>query len=169
MSVLNKIDKKLKEDLGAGRRVEYVCKGPHKEACDRGNKKKKTVTEQIDFMIANPTLKLVSDEAVFAEMANLLMTLEPDQLTNEQIDDMLDIIEKMRTEAEVEEEIKAKKSSFRAKKYAQKYYSDNKKKIKAKKKQLEKSTQGYIRAKMTPYNAKKDQTPTGRKRRSYNV
>ena len=164
MSVLDKIDKKLKENfVGAAGRVEYVCKGPHQEACERGNKKKKKVEEQIDLMVMQPDLKLVSDHVVFGKMADLIMSLEPDQLDEIQLQRVVDIIDKIQTEAELDEMAlkKAKPSTQDQKKYAKNYYSKNKDKILKKREQFEKQTvKGKARKRMQPYAARGNMTAT---------
>jgi hypothetical protein len=168
MSIINKIDKVL-DEFGAYY-VDYECTGPHAEACARGNKKKKKkVTEQFDYGVSPTQWDIVADEKVFEEMANFLLTLEPEQLNDIQLQKMIDIFSEMQAEAEMDEEIKADRSSIKAKQYAGKYYRNKKVTIKSKKKKLERSIKGKSRETMKPILAKGRKTPTKRHKVEYNV
>lgn len=132
----------------------------------------KYLKEQFEFAVANPTFKIVSDEKVFEAMANFLVSLEPEQLNDEQLHKIADIFTEMKSEAEVEdmgEEVKARKSQINTKQYATKYYRLNKDKIKLKKDKLERSIKGQSRDRMKSIQAKIRKTPTGRHKVSYNV
>ena len=63
----------------------------------------KYLKEQFEFAVANPTFKIVSDEKVFEAMANFLVSLEPEQLNDEQLHKIADIFTEMKSEAEVED------------------------------------------------------------------
>lgn len=184
MNILKKIDQ-LTQEVWSLKKYNSVVKDPYAEEDRKAQlgyevlprelgptirlKKKKKVTEQIDFMVANPHFEIVSDEKVFSSMANFLMSLDPDQLTNEQLQKMVNIFSEIQAEADVDEEVKAKRSRIAAKQYLKKYYSTNKKKIKKKKVELEKSIKGQTRDRMTPIMAKGRKTATGRHKVNYNV
>jgi hypothetical protein len=185
MSILEKINKKLKENGSAhsnkfGQKYNYGI-DPYAEdefKAELGwehlpKKKKKKVLEKIeeqfDYMIMNPQFEIVSDEKVFSEMANFLMGLEPDQLNDIQLQKMVNIFTEMQAEADVDEEVKAKRSRVNVKQYAGSYYRTNKKNIKKKKVELERSIKGITRNRMEPIMAKGRKSPTGRHKVSYNV
>jgi hypothetical protein len=125
------------------------------------------IIEQIDFMIMQPDLKLVSDHVVFGEMADLIMSLDPEQLNEVQLQKVVDIIDKIKSEAELDEVAlkRAKPSTQAQKKYAQKYYSDNKDKINRKRDEFEKTVKGQARKRMQPYAAKGNRTATFSRRK----
>lgn len=133
------------------------------------NKIDKKLNEQFDYMVTEPEWKVVSDERVFTEMANLIMSLEPDQLDDIQMQKVIDIFNEMQAEAELDEEVKAKRSSTKAKQYLKKYYRTQKVSMKKKKKEFDQSIKGKVRKKKEPIMAKGRKTPTGRHKVEYNV
>lgn len=125
------------------------------------------ILEQIDVLVMQPDLKIQTNNPLFDKMANLIIGLEPDNLTDRQLDKVLEIIEDFEDAEELEEEVKAKKTVINKKAYANKYYKQNKKKMKKKKKELERSITGKTRERMKPIMAKGRKTPTGRHKVSY--
>ena len=121
------------------------------------------IIEQIDLMVMQPDLKLVSDHVVFGEMADLIMSLDPEQLNEIQLQKVVDIIDKIKSEAELDEVAlkRAKPSTEDQKRYAAAYYSKNKEDILKKRKQFERfTTKGKARKRMRPIAAKGNQTAT---------
>lgn len=125
------------------------------------------ILEQIDVLVMQPDLKIKSDNELFDKMANLIIALEGDNLTDRQVSKVLEIIEDFQDSDELAEEVKAKKTTINHKAYAGKYYKQNKSKMKKKKKELEKSITGKTRERMKPIMAKGRKTPTGRHKVSY--
>lgn len=125
------------------------------------------ITEQIDMFVMQPNLEIVSDNELFSKMANLIIDLDPEQLSDRQLEKTMEIFEDFEAVEEVEEEVKAKKTSQSKKQYASKYYRGNKQKMKKKKKELERSIKGKVRNTMAPIMAKGRKTPTGRHKVSY--
>jgi len=128
------------------------------------------IDEQIDFMVANPHFEVVADEKLFADMANFLIDIDPEQLTDSQLLKMVEIFTNLESEAEqVAEEIKAKKTPQSKKTYAAGYYGKKKNDIKKKKVELEKSIKGETRKRMKPIMAKGRKTSTGRHKVTYHT
>ena len=125
------------------------------------------ILEQIDVLVMQPDIKILSNDELFDKMANLIITLEADNLTDRQLTKVLDIIDDFEDADELGEEVKAKKTTINKKAYAGKYYNQNKGKMKNKKKELEKSITGQTRQRMKPIMAKGRKTPTGRHKVSY--
>ncbi len=125
------------------------------------------ILEMIDVLVMQPHLSIKTDNELFNKMANLIVTLEADNLTDRQLDKVLEIIEDFEDADELEEEVKAKKTTINKKAYAGKYYKQNKGKIKKKKVELEKSIEGQTRSRMKPIMSKRRKTPTGRHKVSY--
>ena len=127
------------------------------------------IDEQIDFMIANPHFEVVSDEKLFADMANFLIDIDPEQLTDSQLQKMVEIFTNLESEAEaIDEEVKAKKDTASNKQYGASYYRKKKQTIKKKKVDLERSIEGKKRSRMKPIMAKGRKTATGRHKVTYN-
>lgn len=125
------------------------------------------ILEAIDILVMQPDLKIKSNNELFDKMANLIIALEADNLTDRQLDKVLEIIEDFEDADELEEEVKAKKETIGKKAYASKYYNQNKNKMKKKKVELERSITGKTRERMKPIMAKGRKTPTGRHQVSY--
>ena len=122
---------------------------------------------QIDVLVMQPDIKILSTDELFDKMANLIVTLEADNLTDRQLAKVLEIIEDFEDADELGEEVKAKKTTINKKAYAGKYYKQNKGKMKKKKVELEKSIEGQTRSRMKPIMSKRRKTPTGRHKVSY--
>lgn len=125
------------------------------------------ILEQIDVLVMQPDLKIQTNNPLFDKMANLIIGLEPDNLTDRQLDKVLEIIEDFEDAEELEEEVKAKKTTVTKKQYAGKYYRKNKNKMKKKKKELERSITGKTRERMKPIMSKSRKSPTGRHKVTY--
>ena len=125
------------------------------------------ILEQIDVLVMQPDLKIKSNDELFDKMANLIIGLDPENLDDRQLDKVLEIISDFEDSEELEEEVKAKKTTVTKKQYASKYYRKNKKKVKKKKVELERSITGKTRERMKPIMAKGRKTPTGRYKVSY--
>ena len=125
------------------------------------------ILEMIDVLVMQPDIKILSTDELFDKMANLIITLEADNLNDRQLAKVLEIIEDFEDANELEEEVKAKKTTINKKAYAGKYYKQNKSKMKKKKVELEKSIEGKTRNRMKPIMAKRRKTATGRHKVSY--
>jgi len=108
-------------------------------------------------------------ELVFEKMADFVTNIDPRYLNEAQRTKLLNIIEKIEEDEELDEEIKAQRSTSMKKQYASKYYTANKNRLKNQKQSLKTSVEGNTRKVMGPIYAKSDRTPTGKKKLSYNT
>lgn len=125
---------------------------------------------KINNLLLEAEFEVDSDDPIFTKMANLILSLDPEKLSNEQIEKVSNIVEDLDfKKPEKNEEIKAKKELATKKQYANSYYRKNKDKIKKKKVELNRSIEGQKRNRIKPIMAKQRKTPTGRHKVSYNT
>ncbi len=122
---------------------------------------------KINVLIEQDGFNVDSDDPIFTKMANFVLSLDPNKLTNEQIKQVVDIVEDLDFEKK-NEEVKAKKELTSKKQYASTYFRKNKVTIKKKKIELNRSIEGQKRNRMKPIMSKQRKTPTGRHKVSYN-
>ena len=129
---------------------------------------KKRIEEQIEDFITPIIWKV--DEDVFSKMANLIMNLDPESLSTEQLSIVMNIIEDMESQDDIEESLlKSKKSKPSHNRYSKKYYSLNKTKVNNKKAQVKKSLDGKTKEKKKVIMGKSNRTASGRKKTRYNT
>lgn len=120
-----------------------------------------------------PEVQFVSDEELFNRMADFITDLDPDILTDEQLNiaiGILDDIEVLVDDDSIEEAARKAKSSLASKKtYGRQWYRKNKTKVKTQKKKMKKSAEGRKREKAEDRMKKGNKTPTGRPIRTYNT
>ena len=120
-----------------------------------------------------PEVTFVSDEELFNRMADFITDLDPDVLTDEQLDmaiGILDDIEVLIDDDSIEEAARKAKSSLASKKtYGRQWYRKNKTKVKTQKKKMQKSAEGRKREKAEGRMKKGNKTPTGRPIRTYHT
>jgi len=120
-----------------------------------------------------PEVTFVSDEELFNRMADFITDLDPDILTDEQLNiaiGILDDIEVLVDDDSIEEAARKAKSSLASKKtYGRQWYRKNKTKVKTQKKKMQKSAEGRKRERAEDRMKKGNKTPTGRPIRTYNT
>ena len=120
-----------------------------------------------------PEVTFVSDEELFNRMADFITDLDPDILTDEQLElamGILDDIEILVDDEPVEEAARKAKSTLASKKtYGRQWYRKNKTKVKAQKKKMQKSAEGRKRENAKERMQKGNKTPTGRPLRTYST
>ena len=133
------------------------------------------VLEQVDNFLNEP----VEEEAdikqeLFNRLASFILELEPDSLSDNQLDEVVEILDHLEFEDELEEQQKSKrrpklanKTPIKKKQYSRQYTRKNRVKIKRKRIQLKRSGEGRKRKKLKPRLAKKFRTPTNRLRVRY--
>lgn len=111
---------------------------------------------------------------LFDKMANLIVSLDPDSLTDIQIQEVMDILEIMEfiDKEEVSEQATKKyklanKSDPQTRQYARKYYRKNRVKIRKKTSIFRRSAEGRKRKRMMQRMSKQNKTPTGRRKTRY--
>ena len=129
----------------------------------------KYITEAIEDYIQGLNVKY--NEGLFERVLDFIMDLDPEILSDEQLEDVeniLDTLELYGEEEEVTEIIKARRSSPEKRREARQYWRKNKSKIKVKRKKFRKSAEGRKRKRKRGTMAKSNRTPTGRKMMTYN-
>ena len=125
--------------------------------------KNKPIEEQIEDFITPIIWSM--DENIFGRMAGLIMNLDPETLSTEQLSTVMSIIEDMESQDEMEESIlKSKKSKTSHNRYSKKYARLNKEKIKKKKEKFEKAHKNKKKV-----MARSGRTMTGRNKTRYNT
>ena len=119
------------------------------------------------------------DESLFDEMVEFILTLEPNQLTDEQNEAIIDLYEDFEIasgedgdedddeDEDIEERRLAKRTKAGSRRKAKAYYRRHKSKIKRRKKKFKRSAKGKKRKRMTKLKAKSGRTATGRKKVRY--
>ncbi len=133
------------------------------------------IIEQIEDFVGTPHLQFDDSKEMFDRMADFITGLEPDNLTDDQLQKVMEIINDLQVEDDETDEIdmqevvtvKADPSSHQEKSYARKYYEKNQLKIRKKAKILKRSSEGRKRRRMKPINLKKNKSRTGRPKRDH--
>ena len=128
------------------------------------------ILEAIDDYIQDlSNLDVSFDEELFGRTLNFIVGLDPDQLDDDQLDDVISILDDMEIEDELEEVKKARRSPSDKKRESRKYWRMNKSKIKTKRKKFKASAEGRKLKRKKGTMASLNKSPTGRKKLSYNV
>jgi hypothetical protein len=112
------------------------------------------------------------DQVMFNRSINFMLALDPDILTDKQLEDLSDIISQIEfLGGGVEESItkRAKKSQATIKQYSRAYYRKNKISLKGKKERVKNTVDGRKRKKNNKKNAKAGKSPGGRLKIIYNI
>ena len=131
-----------------------------------------TITEAIeDYIVDTPELDAKRESESFERVLNFIINLEPEQLTDEQLDEVVSIIDMLEFQGEdgISEVIRAKKSTAEKKREARQFWRRNKAKIKLRRKKFKLSAKGRKRKQLKKRMEKVNKTPLGRKRIQYNV
>lgn len=105
------------------------------------------------------------DEMLFNKMANFIINLDPDSLSENQVQEIIDMIEELEV---IEEAARlAKMTTSNKNQYSKKWYRTNKDSIKKRKDKMARSSQGRKRAKMKGKLSRIGRTATGRRKVKY--
>ena len=112
------------------------------------------------------------DEKLFNKMANFIINLDPDNLSNNQVQEIINMIEKLEVEFdnnidEIRKPKLARRTPADKNQYSKKWYRTNRNEIKRRKAKLSRSSQGRKRARMKERLAQLGKTATGRKKVRY--
>lgn len=136
------------------------------------------VLEQEDYILPKreiPEEDFTFDETIFSKMANFIINLDPDKLSDSQLETAINIIEEFENKFDDEEiqEVKtprlANKTPATKNQYSKRWYRTNKVEIKRRKAKMKRSAEGRKRRKAAPRLARQGLTPTKRKRVRYHV
>lgn len=127
--------------------------------------KKDTENFDIDFSF---------DEEMFVRMANFIVNLDPDALTDDQVEMVLGMLDDLEMEdmEEIEELKKprlARRTSATKNQYSKKWYRKNRQHVKRRKAKFRRSSEGRKRANKRERLSRQGKTPTGRKKVRYHV
>lgn len=138
------------------------------------------ILEQEDFIL--PKREIIEedysfDEDIFSRMADFIINLDPDKLSDSQLDSAMSIIDELgEDEEDYEEEIQelktpklARRTSSTKNQYSKKWYRINRAKIKKRKAKFRRSAEGRKRQKARMRLARQGKTATGRKKVRYHV
>jgi hypothetical protein len=136
------------------------------------------ILEQEDKMLPKDSTKVSLDfsfdERMFSKMANFIINLDPDSLNDTQVQEVINMIEKLELENDEEEDIKevrkprlAKRTTATKNQASKKWYRANRTRIKRRKAKFRRSSEGRKRANKKERLAKQGRTPTGRRKVRY--
>jgi hypothetical protein len=110
------------------------------------------------------------DQVMFNRSINFMLALDPDILTDKQLEDLSDIISQIEfLGGGMEEAKRAKKSLSTIKQYSRSYYRKNKISLKGKKERVKNTVDGRKRKRNKKKNAKRKKSPGGRNQIIYNT
>ena len=112
------------------------------------------------------------DQDLFSKMANFIISLDPDNLDDVQVENVIQMIEDMEDEDNLQElrtPKLAKRTSATKNQYSKKWYRKNRTEIKRRKKKFRRSSQGRKRQKARERLSRQGRTATGRKKVRYHV
>ena len=130
------------------------------------------ILEQENHILPKKATKVKSefsfDELMFNKMANFIINLDPNDLNDDQIQEVINMIEKLEIEI-VQEERLARKTLQPKNQYSKKWYRANKTEIKRRKEKFARSSEGRKRSRREGKLAKIGKTATGRRQVKYNT
>jgi hypothetical protein len=131
------------------------------------------ILEQEDKVLPKDTTKVKAewtfDEKLFNKMANFIINLDPDKLTDSQLEGVINMIDNLEMEIqELQEKRLAQKTKLSKNQYSKKWYRANKTEIKRRKEKFKRSSEGRKRIKMKKRNDRIGRTATGRSKLEYN-
>lgn len=126
------------------------------------------VLEQVDNFLNEPVEEEDIKQELFNRLASFILQLEPDSLSDNQLDEVVDILDQLEFDDEIEEQQKkrrprlAKKSDIKKRQYSRQYTRKNRALIRRKKLKFKRSGEGRKRGLLKKRMALKFKTPTGR-------
>ena len=110
------------------------------------------------------------DDIIFDRLMNFIMELDPEILSDEQLEEISDILDKIEMHGEEVSELRrAKRSGAEKKRISRQFYRRNKQNIRKKRAKFKKSAEGRKRKRVKTRMAKSNKTPLGRRKITYNV
>jgi hypothetical protein len=129
------------------------------------------VLEQVDNFLSEP-IETDDGQEIFDRLVDFIMNLKPDSLSDDQIEEVMDILDQLKIEDEITEQQKrvpklANKTPMEKRQYSRKYTRQNRVKIKKTRIKLKRSSDGRKRKRLKPNMGRKFKTPTGRDKTRY--
>ncbi|MBW2966335.1 hypothetical protein KY342_04495 [Candidatus Woesearchaeota archaeon] len=111
------------------------------------------------------------DDEMFSKMANFIINLDPDNLSDDQVQEIINMIEKLEIENDDVSEVRnprlAKRTLQTKNQASKKWYRKNRTQIKRRKAKMRRSSEGRKRLKAKERLASQGKTPTGRRKVRY--
>lgn len=130
------------------------------------------VLEQVDNFLNEP-VEEDNKQELFNRIANFILQLEPDSLSDDQLDEVVDILEQLEFDDELEEQTQrptlAKRSSVKKRQRSRQSTRSNRGKIKRKRIQFKRSAEGRKRSLLKKRMEIRLKTPTGQKKKRYHT
>lgn len=137
------------------------------------------ILEQEDNVLPKKSTKVKLgfsfDERMFSKMANFIINLDPDDLSDSQVQEVINMIEKLEAESgeetedvqEVRKPKLAKRTAATKNQASKKWYRANKTQIRRRKAKFRRSSEGRKRKQAKERLARQGRTPTGRRKVRY--
>lgn len=130
------------------------------------------VLEQVDNFLNEPVEEEDIKQELFNRLASFILELEPDSLSDDQLDEVVNILDQLEFDDEVEEQQKrrprlAKKSDIKKRQYSRQYTRKNRSLIRRTRLKFKRSGEGRKRGLLKKRMALKRKTPTGRMKVRY--
>lgn len=133
------------------------------------------VIANIENFFGTTGAEIDKTQQLFDRMADIIVSLDPDYLTDIQLEEVMNILQDIEfsDESEVSEQASgrkyklASKSNPQTRQYARKYYRKNRIKIRKKKVLFKRSAEGRKRKRIMQRMSKQHKTPTGRRKVRY--
>jgi len=130
------------------------------------------ILEQEDYILPKKEnavkLDYTFDEDMFNKMANFIINLDPDKLSDVQLDNVMGMIE-IQMEDIKESPKLANKASLQKNQASKRWYKDNRTEIKKRKEKFKNSFDGRKRDNKRDIKARQGKTDTGREKVRYHV
>lgn len=138
------------------------------------------VLEQEDHILPKKEndvkIEYTFDEDMFNKMANFIVNLDPDKLTIDQIDKVIEMIEDIKMQANADDDVQekripklAKRTPLQKNQASKKWYRTHRSHVRRREKKLARSAEGKRREAREPRLARQNKTPTERKKLRYHV
>lgn len=129
------------------------------------------ILDQENYILPKDNSSII-DEKLFDRMMEFIINLEPANLDDNQVQEVINIIDDIEDDenlTEVRNPKLAKRTLATKNQYSKKWYRKNRNKIKRRKAKLKRSSQGRKRIKAKVRLAKQGRTATGRRKVRYHV
>lgn len=110
------------------------------------------------------------DDKLFDRMANFIINLEPESLSDDQLGEVINMIDSLEVDVDDIQEgrMLAQKSKLSKNQYSKKWYRKNRSRIKDRKKRFKKNAEGRKMKRMKEIRGRSGRTSTNRKKLQYN-
>ena len=129
------------------------------------------ILEQVDSYLKEPPVETDDGQEIFDRVVDFIMNLHPDSLTDNQLEEVMDILDNLSPGGDLEEQERtyrlANKSPMKKRQLSRKYNRQNNVEIKKRRVKLSRSLDGRKRKKLKKPMGKRGLTPGGREKVRY--